>query len=178
MFTCKQAPSTLHSNVNKPYKFTYSTPNLEVHNGELTSLRGMGGRLFVRSEAYLWICLEMFSVVRDSACWTIFQKSVWDFLSREEYVDIWKLTSGGIAAIQNNPFCIFSHLLKKSNVHIFERLSYTWNHFQWFIDKWFCCGQLWVRHMICGQTCDELYQFTFYLIVLEYPLDSNRSSQP
>ncbi len=19
-----------------------------------------------------------------------------------------------------------------------------------------CCGQLWVRHMICGQTCDEL----------------------
>ncbi len=31
-------------NVNKPYKFTYSTPNLEVHNGELTSLRGMGDR--------------------------------------------------------------------------------------------------------------------------------------
>ncbi len=29
------------------------------------------------------------------------------------------------------------------------------------------CGQLWVRHMICGQTCDELYHFTFYLIVLE-----------
>ncbi len=21
----------------------------------------------------------------------------------------------------------------------------------------FCCGQLWVRHMICSQTCDELY---------------------
>ncbi len=41
-FTCKQAPSTLHTNVNKPYKFTYSTPNLEVYNGELTSLRGMG----------------------------------------------------------------------------------------------------------------------------------------
>ncbi len=43
LFTCKKASSTLHSNVNKPYKFTYSTPNLEVHNGELTSLRGMGG---------------------------------------------------------------------------------------------------------------------------------------
>ncbi len=22
-----------------------------------------------------------------------------------------------------------------------------------------CCGQLWVRHMICGQTCDGLYHF-------------------
>ena len=42
LFTCKKASSTLHFNVNKPYKFTYSTPNLEVHNGELTSLRGMG----------------------------------------------------------------------------------------------------------------------------------------
>ncbi len=31
-----------------------------------------------------------------------------------------------------------------------------------------CCGQLWVRHMICGQTCDELYHFTFYLIILEF----------
>ncbi len=27
-----------------------------------------------------------------------------------------------------------------------------------------CCGQLWVRHMICGQTCDGLYHFVFYLI--------------
>ena len=45
LFTCKQASSTLHFNVNKPYKFTYSTPNLEVHNGELTSLRGMGSPL-------------------------------------------------------------------------------------------------------------------------------------
>ncbi len=45
LFTCKQASSTLHSNVNKPYKFTYSKPNLEVHNGELTSLRGMGSLL-------------------------------------------------------------------------------------------------------------------------------------
>ncbi len=26
---------------------------------------------------------------------------------------------------------------------------------------WTCCGQLWVRHMICGQTCDGLYHFTF-----------------
>ncbi len=25
----------------------------------------------------------------------------------------------------------------------------------------FYCGQLWVRHMICGRTCDELYHFTF-----------------
>ncbi len=31
-----------------------------------------------------------------------------------------------------------------------------------------CCGQLWVRHMICGQTCDELYHFTFCSIVLGY----------
>ncbi len=29
-----------------------------------------------------------------------------------------------------------------------------------------CCGQLWVRHMICGQTCDGLYHFAFSLIVL------------
>ncbi len=40
-----------------------------------------------------------------------------------------------------------------------------------------CCGQLWVRHMICGQTCDELYHFTFYLIVLEYPLDTQKSTK-
>ncbi len=25
-----------------------------------------------------------------------------------------------------------------------------------------CCGQVWVRHMICGQTCDELYHFTLH----------------
>ncbi len=31
-----------------------------------------------------------------------------------------------------------------------------------------CCGQLWVSHMICGQTCDELCHFTFYLIVLGF----------
>ncbi len=49
LFTCKQAPSTLHSNVNKPCKFTYSTLNLEVHNGELTSLRGMGLTIFIPS---------------------------------------------------------------------------------------------------------------------------------
>ncbi len=41
-----------------------------------------------------------------------------------------------------------------------------------------CCGQLWVKHMICGQTCDGLYHFTFYLIVLGYPLDSMRSVSP
>ncbi len=23
------------------------------------------------------------------------------------------------------------------------------------------CGQLWIRHMFCGRTCDELYHFTF-----------------
>ncbi len=34
--------------------------------------------------------------------------------------------------------------------------------------KTLCCGQLWVRLMLCGQTCDELYHFTFYLIVLGY----------
>ncbi len=27
-----------------------------------------------------------------------------------------------------------------------------------------CCGQLWVWHMICGQTCDGLYHFAFCLV--------------
>ncbi len=26
-----------------------------------------------------------------------------------------------------------------------------------------CCGQLWVWHIVCGQTCDGLYHFTFCL---------------
>ena len=26
-----------------------------------------------------------------------------------------------------------------------------------------CCGQLWVRHMICDQTCDGLYHFAFFI---------------
>ncbi len=39
-----------------------------------------------------------------------------------------------------------------------------------------CCGQLWVRHMICGQTCDGLYHFTFYLIVLGYHAEDLASS--
>ncbi len=33
-----------------------------------------------------------------------------------------------------------------------------------------CCGQLWVRHMICGQTCDRLYHFTFLIDRLGIPL--------
>ncbi len=36
-----------------------------------------------------------------------------------------------------------------------------------------CCGQLWVRHMFCGQDL-----FIFPLIVLGYPLDSKRSYGP
>ncbi len=35
-----------------------------------------------------------------------------------------------------------------------------------------CCGQLWVRHMICGQTCDGLYYFAFCLINLGIPFGS------
>ncbi len=35
-----------------------------------------------------------------------------------------------------------------------------------------CCGQLWVRHMFCGQTCDELYHFTFFIARLGIPLGS------
>ncbi len=27
-----------------------------------------------------------------------------------------------------------------------------------------CCGQLWVWHTVCGQTCDGLYHFAFYLV--------------
>ncbi len=27
-----------------------------------------------------------------------------------------------------------------------------------------CCGQLWVWHIVCGQTCDGLYRFAFYLV--------------
>ncbi len=27
------------------------------------------------------------------------------------------------------------------------------------------CGQLWVWHIVCGQTCDGLYHFTFCLII-------------
>ncbi len=35
------------------------------------------------------------------------------------------------------------------------------DYFLMFRQHWTCCGQLWVRHMICGQTCDELYHFIF-----------------
>ncbi len=35
-----------------------------------------------------------------------------------------------------------------------------------------CCGQLWVWHMICGQTCDGLYHFVFYLVNLGIPYGS------
>ncbi len=33
-----------------------------------------------------------------------------------------------------------------------------------------CCGQLWVWHMICGQTCDGLYHVAFYLSNFGIPL--------
>ncbi len=35
-----------------------------------------------------------------------------------------------------------------------------------------CCGQLWVRNMICGQTCDGLYHFAFCLIIFGIPFGS------
>ncbi len=35
-----------------------------------------------------------------------------------------------------------------------------------------CCGQLWVRHMICGQTCDGLYHIAFYLVNFGIPYGS------
>ncbi len=33
----------------------------------------------------------------------------------------------------------------------------------------YCCGQLWVRHMICGQICDGLYHFAFCLVIFGIP---------
>ncbi len=33
-----------------------------------------------------------------------------------------------------------------------------------------CCGQLWVWHIICGQTCDGLYHFAFYISILAVKL--------
>ncbi len=38
-----------------------------------------------------------------------------------------------------------------------------------------CCGQLWVRHMFCGWTCDELYHFGESL-VLDYTQKSTIST--
>ncbi len=35
-----------------------------------------------------------------------------------------------------------------------------------------CCGQLWVWHIVCGQTCDGLYHFIFYLINFGIPYGS------
>ncbi len=35
-----------------------------------------------------------------------------------------------------------------------------------------CCGQLCVRQMICGQTCDGLYHFAFYLVNYGIPYGS------
>ncbi len=40
------------------------------------------------------------------------------------------------------------------------------------MDIYTCCGQLWVRHMICGRTCDELYHFPFSIDRLGIPLGS------
>ena len=34
------------------------------------------------------------------------------------------------------------------------------------------CGQLWVRRMFCGRTCDELYHFTFCTDHFGIPLGS------
>ncbi len=36
-----------------------------------------------------------------------------------------------------------------------------------------CCGQLWVWHMVCGRTCDGLYRFAFYLVNFGIPLGSH-----
>ncbi len=56
-------------------------------------------------------------------------------------------------------------------------------HFKWYvlikdnINTRACCSQLWVRHMM---TCDGLYHFAFYLIILGYlwiPTDQVSPSQ-
>ncbi len=36
-----------------------------------------------------------------------------------------------------------------------------------------CCGQLWLGHMVCGQTCDGLYRFAFYLVNFGIPFGSH-----
>ncbi len=36
-----------------------------------------------------------------------------------------------------------------------------------------CCSQLWVWHMVCGQTCDGLYHFAFYLVNFGIPFGSH-----
>ncbi len=36
----------------------------------------------------------------------------------------------------------------------------------------YCCGQLWVWHMVCGQNCDGLYHFAFYLVNFGIPFGS------
>ena len=41
-----------------------------------------------------------------------------------------------------------------------------------YVEHGLCCGQLWVRHMICGQTCDGLYHFAFYLVSFGIPYGS------
>ena len=47
-----------------------------------------------------------------------------------------------------------------------------------YIHEGKCCGQLWVWHIVCGQTCDGLYHFVFCLVILGYLSDPSRSSQP
>ncbi len=39
--------------------------------------------------------------------------------------------------------------------------------------QYVCCGQLWVWHMVCGQTCDGLYHFAFYLVNFGIPFGSH-----
>ncbi len=47
----------------------------------------------------------------------------------------------------------------KENIHLCQRY----------------CGQLWVWHMVCGQTWDGLYHLVFYLVILGYLSDPSRS---
>ncbi len=60
--------------------------------------------------------------------------------------------------------CSFKIFFKiRINVRIFIGIDRHWTMIEGvllFIDCK-CCGQLWVRHMFCGRTCDELYLFTF-----------------
>ncbi len=66
-------------------------------------------------------------------------------------------------------FCcvlIFHQLWPMSMTYI-----HVWGAVQSFCE--ICCGQLWVWHMICGQTCDGLYHFVFYLINSGLPYGSH-----
>ncbi len=43
----------------------------------------------------------------------------------------------------------------------------------WTVSHVMCCGQLWVWHIVCGQTCDGLYHFAIYLVNFGIPYGSH-----